>query len=413
MIFESGYRELDKQAKNSLASTDDDLHVPDWTEQVGAAFDASFYRIGSGISKVKAEKFKERNNQLAELMREQGYSEDDILSIHLNRPDTIPETMTREEYAATNPHYNINLYNEIEAQFSGKYKTDDEVLSEVSAIVKGEVSQAEQTLSKGDSLSALFVGTVGGAFTDPAVVATSLIPAFNMGNLAKSMSSVGQAIKEVGKIGAASASGEVLSIPLQKENAAFLGEDYGVWDAAQNIALAGTGGSILGAIGVSGLKAKEFVKKVIEGVEEAPIKIPEADDAAYTLKKALDAGLIETGEDVAKVLDEQEQALKKVDDWNEYNFAEIEEPVPIKTRTAIDEDQAELYGELLTPEDAARDAELFKQAESLDIEIPAGVKQSATGELEQMTINYKQAAKELAQEQDGLKAVALCMRGGA
>lgn len=420
MIFNKGYSELDRSASKSLISTDDDLYSPGWGEQLGAFFDKAYYRYGSGVMNTVSSEFVERNRKLAELMREKGFSEEDITKINFNRPDIIPESMTPEEYAYSNSEYDPNLNQSVMAMFEGQIESDDQIIARAKQIAKGELENADSIAARGDSLSAAIIGTMGGAFTDPMVIATSLMPMFNTVTLPKSMITIGNSLKSMGKTGAAAAGGEVLSVPIQAQNAAFLGEDYGVWDAAQNIALAGAGGSILSAVALSGRKAVDFVDDLARGVKDAPIKDLEAEDAAHTLLRAKEDGLIKNAEDIEQTLKDQESTLVDVADWRK-DLQPFDEGSELQRMLNPEAQAGEevsrtisntgIYDDLLTAEDAIMDAQLFKQASELDTVLEVGVKSTESGE--QILKPYKQIAKELDDELAGYDAVALCMRGGA
>ena len=425
MIFESGYKEIDSKAKKLLAATDDDLTVPSWGDQFSAAFDAAYFRAGSGIANTVRDKLVERNSQLAKLMEEQGFPSDAINAIHLNRPDIIPEGMSKDDFARTNPHYKPELYEEVMSMFKDQVKLDDELMAEAKQEAKGIVSSADKVLARGDSLTAAFTGAVGGVFTDPAVIATTFIPLFNSQKLPATMMSVGNILKQSGKVGAASMAGEVFSLPLQSQNAAFLGEKFGVWEAATNLALAGAGGSILSAVGLSGLKATDFVKKTIKGINDAADAPLEALDAALTLGKVSDS--IKTPEDIEALIKTQDDTLAGAADWTKdinqktgqfgsgavYDDILGVDDIAPEQAAKIDPVQSSIYDEFMTPDDAIRDAQMLKKASQLDVKIQERIDVDETGEQTQVLRSYKEAAAEIQKEIEGIEAVAMCLRGGA
>lgn len=328
--FSSGHKELLSKAKRNPISSVEDF-IPSTWQQTKDAFDKSYYGVGIGIKK---EELGAVQNELRNL-DDQKLSFDDTIGLknyYTMRFNGIEEEKVQKKFGDEG----IKYYNDLIAKHSEKIKQPEQLKGEVKSRILGEVQEAEQRLEKGDSMTALIAGGVAGAFTNPAILASTMIPVGAGINIAKSGSIVAQILKTSAIEGVVGAGVELSTIEMQRQNAAYLNKELSNWDIAKNVALAGGGAFLLTALAKSGLDTFTYIKELRKGTDEAAnivinkldktpdnkAAIRQMDDLSYTAERALEGdefkplyGKDITPEQYNKHMDDANQAFKDVSDF--------------------------------------------------------------------------------------------------
>ena len=423
--FSSGNKELLSQARRNPIKGNDDL-LPSYWEQTAAAFNTAYYEVGIGIKIESRFDLKQESAKISELDlsfddKHDLYNLYELKYNNFNK-EAIDRKITpeRQEYL-----------NGILERNKDKIKAPEDLRSENQSRIKGEFKTAQKTLAQGDAITAKLAGGIGGAFTSPALIGSMFIPMGQEFAIAKTGSVVTKILKAGAIEGAIGAAVETTTIPQQKKNAAFLGKKYDNWNAAKNIALAGGGGFIFGALLKSGSSAFDYIKDIRSGVDEAGqiIKsqglkddgsIRYIDDFAYTSERAIkgdefkplyDEGI--TNEQFIKHIEDSKRAYDEAFEWG--TVAENKAYQENLPRVSADEppriNDDLIYSEYLTDADRAFDKKLFNDAAKIDNEIPLGLMEGETGERIIKTANSKELLKKIDSELTGLEAIAMCMRG--
>lgn len=428
--FSSGHKELLSKAKRNPISSVEDF-IPSTWQQTKDSFNKSYYGVGIGIQRESLGSVDEELRKLDD----QGLSFNDTIGLknyYKMRFNGIEEEKIQKKFGDEG----IKHYNDLIAKHSEKIKQPELLKGEVKSRILGEVQEAEQRLKKGDSMTALITGGVAGAFTNPSVLASTMIPVGAGINIARSGSIVSQILKTSAIEGAVGVGVELSTIEMQKENAAYLNKELSNWDIAKNAALAGGGAFLLTALAKSGLDTFTYIKELRKGTDEAAnivinkldktpgnkAAIRQMDDLSYTAERALDGDEFKplyskdiTPEQYSKHMDDANQAFKDVSDFGGFEKTGSYEAPQLKsnidTLKGIDDDL--IYKELLTESDRAFDAELYKQASELDIDIPVGTRTGKEGEIIIDTRSAKELSKQVDDEISALSAISMCMRGSA
>jgi hypothetical protein len=159
-------------------------------------------------------------------------------------------------------------------------------------------------------------------------------------------------------------------------------------------------------------------KITTNNIDEAAVKY--MDDVAYTANRALEGdefpplyGEDITPEQYVKHMDDSRVAYEEAMAWGEYNkTGNYDEALPaVKSDVTPRVNDDGFYKDLLTEADRGYDAELFKQAEKVDVEIPVGTRTGEEGEIIIETRTSRSLAKELDDELTALEGISMCMRG--
>jgi hypothetical protein len=412
---------LSKASINGISSVDD--FAPSYTEQIGAEFDKFYYGMGIGIKKTQNDSIKREVSKL------EGLSFDDRLNAekyYTMKHNGIGQEQINDHFTEEGAQYYSDLLDSFE-----DLKKPEELKSETKARILGEVETAESISARGEDFTAKLIGGAGGAFTNPAVLASVMVPFGGGVNVAANGSKIANILKVSTAEGLIGAGVELTTIQFQKQNAAYLNKDLSNWDIAQNAAMAGLGGFLLTGLGKSGLDTYTYVKELRRGVNDAQeivlknVDVPEGSDSAikqmddfvYTAERAIDGHEPIHGKDITPEqyqahMDKSGEALKEASDWGDFKkpIDEIEPPA-VKADIAPRVGDEKIYSDLLTEADRAYDADLYARAAKIDSEIPLDVKIDKEGAVVIETRNAKNITKELDDQISSLEGVAMCMRG--
>jgi hypothetical protein len=435
--FAKGNKEILSQARRNPILSDEDL-IPTTFDNLVAEFDRAYYRTGSGIDQELITRHNDRKEKLLARMSGSGFAQDDIdLYNQFYNPYTSQPEILDPERFGTRTDERVTKAVEIHKQLLEKYpdiQTNEDITAEVKSFVKGEVQTADKIASKGDSLTLAFTGGFAGVLTDPSVLITMFAPLGQDVAIAKTGSMVSNILKRSAIEGALGATGEALSIPLQKQNRAFLDEEFTTWDAAKNIAMAGAGGFLLTALAKSGLDTYKYMKELKRGTDDAQkiitnnidntpanqAAVKYMDDVSYTANRALEGdefppmhGENITPEQYVKHMDDSRVAYEEAMMWGDFNktgnYDELLPTARADVMSRVDDDS--FYKELLTDADRAYDDDLFKQAEKIDVDVPVGTRVGEEGEIIIDTRTSRGLAKQLDNELSALEGISMCMRG--